>query len=92
MRTSLSQELAVAQALQGKEALLTDTIEKEMAHRTQVSILSQHHFRQAEEIKAEQSQEIKNLSTLLKKQHAIQEKIQEEQFVSWNASPSATNI
>ena len=32
---------AEAQALQGQEALLADIIEEEMAHQTQVSVLSQ---------------------------------------------------
>ena len=35
-RASLHQDSAEAQALQGKEALLTDIIEEEMAHWTQV--------------------------------------------------------
>ena len=47
---SLTQESAEAQALQGKELLLADKIEKEMAHQTQVLVLYQLHLRQAEEI------------------------------------------
>ena len=39
-RASLHQDLAEAQALQGKEALLANIIEEEMAHRTQVLVLS----------------------------------------------------
>ena len=39
-RASLHQESAEAQALQGKEALLANIIEEEMAHWTQVSVLS----------------------------------------------------
>ena len=50
-RASLQHHLAEAQALQGQEALLADIIEEEMAHRTQVSVLSQLHLQQAKEIK-----------------------------------------
>ena len=39
-RASLSKESAEAQALQGKEALLAEIVDVEMAHRTQVSVLS----------------------------------------------------
>ena len=46
-RASLSE----AQALQGKEALLADTIKEEMAHQTQVSVLSYLHLWLAKEIK-----------------------------------------
>ena len=67
-----------AQALQGQEALLADIIEEEMAHRTQVSVLSQLHLQQAKEIKS-QSEEIRRLSTLLEKQQAILERVQEQQ-------------
>ena len=49
-----------------------------MAHRTQVSVLSHLHLRQAEEIKA-QSDEIKRLSTLLEKQQTLLEQVQEKQ-------------
>ena len=66
-RASLHQDSSEAQALQGKEALLADIIEEEMAHRTHVSVLSHLHLQQAEEIKS-QSNEIRYLSTLLEKQ------------------------
>ena len=49
-----------------------------MAHRTQVSVLSHLHLRQAEEIKV-QSNEIKRLSTLLEKQQTLLEQVQESQ-------------
>ena len=49
-----------------------------MAHQTQVSVLSKLHIKQAEEIKS-QSDEIRHLSTLLKKQQAILERVQEQQ-------------
>ena len=45
-----------------------------MAHRTQVSVLSHLHLQQAKEIKS-QSNEIRSLSTLLKKQQAILERV-----------------
>ena len=77
-RASLQHRYAEAQALQGQEALLADIIEEEMAHRTQVSVLSQLHLQQAEEIKT-QSEEIRRLSTLLEKQQAILERVQEQQ-------------
>ena len=77
-RASLQHHSAEAQALQGQEALLADIIEEEMAHRTQVSVLSQLHLQQAEEIKT-QSEEIRQLSTLLEKQQAILERVQEQQ-------------
>ena len=77
-RASLQHQSAEAQALQGQEALLADIIEEEMAHRTQVSVLSQLHLQQAEEIKT-QSEEIRQLSTLLEKQQAILERVQEQQ-------------
>ena len=51
-RDSLHQDSAEAQALQGKEALLTDIIEEEMDHWTQVLVLSHLHLQQAEEIKS----------------------------------------
>ena len=77
-RASLHHDSAEAQALQGEEALLADIIEEEMAHQTQVSVLSQLHIQQAEEIKS-QSEEIRHLSTLLEKQQAILERVQEQQ-------------
>ena len=49
-----------------------------MAHRTQVSVLSQLHLQQAEEIRS-QSNEIRHLSTLFEKQQAILERVQEQQ-------------
>ena len=49
-----------------------------MAHQTQVSVLSQLHIKQAKEIKS-QSDEIRHLSTLLEKQQAIPERVQEQQ-------------
>ena len=77
-RASLQHHSAEAQALQGQEALLADIIEEEMAHQTQVLVLSQLHLQQAEEIKS-QSEEIRQLSTLLEKQQAILERVQEQQ-------------
>ena len=77
-RASLLQESAETQALQGKEALLADNIEEEMAHWTQVLVLSHLHLQQAKEIKS-QSDEIRYLSTLLEKQQAILERVQEQQ-------------
>ena len=77
-RASLQHHSAEAQALQGQEALLADIIEEEMAHRTQVSVLSQLHLQQAKEIKS-QSEEIWHLSTLLEKHQAILERVQEQQ-------------
>ena len=68
---------AEAQALQGQEALLADIVEEEMAHQTQVSVLSHLHLQQAEIIKS-QSEEIRHLSTLLEKQQAILERVQEQ--------------
>ena len=65
-RTSLLQDSTEAQALKGQEELLAEIVEEEMAHQTQVSVLSHLHLRQAEEIRA-QSDEIKRLSTLLEK-------------------------
>ena len=57
-RASLQHDSTEAQALQGKEALLADIIEEEMAHRTQVLVLSHLHLQQAKEIKS-QSNEIR---------------------------------
>ena len=65
-RSSLLQESAEVQALQGKEALLADIIEEEMAHQTQVSVLSHSHLQQAKEIKSH-SDETRCLSSLLEK-------------------------
>ena len=90
-RASLSQDSAEIQAIQGKEVLLANIIEKEMAHQTQVSVLSQLHLWQAKEIKA-QSEEIKYLSTLLERQQTMLEMVKEQQSsVSQilDASPSA---
>ena len=77
-RASLQHHSAEAQALQGQEALLADIIEEEMAHRTQVSVLLHLHLQQAKEIKS-QSEEIWRLSTLLEKQQAILERVQQQQ-------------
>ena len=77
-RASLHHDSTEAQALQGIEALLTDIIEEEIAHRTQVLVLSHLHLQQAEEIKS-QSDEIRQLSTLFEKQQAILERVQEQQ-------------
>ena len=49
-----------------------------MAHRIQVLVLSHLHLQQAKEIKS-QSEEIRHLSTLLEKQQAILERVQEQQ-------------
>ena len=75
---SLHQDSVEAQGLQGKEALLANIKEEEMAHQTQVLVLSHLHLQQAEEIKS-QSDEIRHLSTLLEKQQSILEKVQEQQ-------------
>ena len=75
-RASLHHDFA--EALQGQAALLANIIEEEMAHQTQISALSQLHIQQAEEIKS-QSDDIRHLSTLLEKQQAILEKVQEQQ-------------
>ena len=69
------------QALQGKDALLANIIKEEMAHWTQVLVLSHLHLQQAKEIKS-QSNEIRCISTLLEKQQAILHKVQEQQ--SWD--------
>ena len=69
-RASLLQDSAEAQALKGQEELMAEIVEEEMAHQTQVSVLSHLHLRQAEEIRA-QSDEIKRLSTLLKDQQTL---------------------
>ena len=77
-RASLHHDSAEAPALQSEEALLADITEEEMAHQTQVSVLSHLHLQQAKEIKC-QSDEIRHLSTLLEKQQAILERVQEQQ-------------
>ena len=77
-RASLHHDFAEAQALQGKEALLANIIEEEIAHQTQVLVLSQLHLQQAKEIRS-QSNEIRHLFTLLEKQQAILERVQEQQ-------------
>ena len=59
-RASLHQDSAEAQALQGKEALLANIIEEEMANQTQVLVLFHLHQQQAKEIKS-QSNEIRCL-------------------------------
>ena len=41
-RASLLQDSAEAQALKGHEELLVEIVEEEMAHRTQVSVLSHY--------------------------------------------------
>ena len=80
-RASLLQDSTEAQALKGQEELLAEIVEEEMAHQTQVSVLSHLHLRQAEEIRA-QSDEIKRLSTLLEKQQTLLEQVQENQRLS----------
>ena len=77
-RASLHKDSAEAQALQGKEAPLANIIEEKIAHRTQVLVLSHLHVLQAKEIKS-LSNEIRCLSTLLEKQEAILERVQEQQ-------------
>ena len=77
-RASMHHDSAEAQTLQGKELLLADIIEEDMAHRTQVSVLSHLHLQQAKEIKS-QADEIRHLSNLLEKQQAILERVQEQQ-------------
>ena len=51
--SSLEKELAKAQTLQGREALVADKIKVEMAHQTQLSVLSQLYLCQAKEIKSQ---------------------------------------
>ena len=77
-RASLHQDSAEAQPFREKKLLLANIIEEEMAHWTQVLVLSHLHLQQAEEIKS-QSNEIRHLSTLLEKQQAILERVQEQQ-------------
>ena len=79
-----------AQALQGKEALLANIIEEEMAQQTQVSVLSHLHLQQAKEIKS-QSNEIRYLSTVLEKEQAILERVQEQQRRMPEMSVPSTN-
>ena len=88
-RASLLQDSAEAQALKGQEELLAEIVEEEMAHWTQVSVLSHLHLRQADEIKA-QSNEIKRLSTLLEKQQTLLEQVQENQRQSSVSSAQRT--
>ena len=95
-RASLLQDSAEAQALKGQEELLVEIVEEEMAHQTQVSVLSHLHLRQAEEIRA-QSNEIKRLSTLLEKQQTLLEQVQESQkqhsaSVAQRAQPSTSRL
>ena len=84
------QDLAEAQALQGKELLLADIMKEEMAHKIQVSVLSQLHFWHADEIKVH-SEEIKHISTLLERQQAILKEVQEQQVVSLKTLSSASS-
>ena len=77
-RASLLQDSAEAQALKGQEELLVEIVEEEMAHWTQVSVLSHLHLRHAEKIRA-QSNAIIRLSTLLEKQQTLLEQVQENQ-------------
>ena len=77
-RASLLQDSAEAQALKGQEELLAEIVKEEMAHRTQVSVLSHLHLRQAEEMRV-QSDEIKRLFTLLERQQTLLEQVQESQ-------------
>ena len=84
------QDLAEVQALQGKELLLADIMKEEMAHQIHVSVLSQLPFWHADEIKVH-SEEIKPLSTLLERQQAILEKVQEQQVVSLKTLSSASS-
>ena len=91
-RASLHQDLAEAQALQGKEALLATIIEEEMALQTQVLVLSHLNLKQAKGIKS-QSDVIRHLSALLEKQQAILEQVQEQQRRMPEMSvPSTTHI
>ena len=95
-RASLLQNSAEAQALMGQEELLAEIVEEELAHQTQVSVLSHLHLRQAEEIKA-QSDEIKRLLTLLEKQQTLLEQVQEQQQQSsvsqvQRAQPSTSQL
>ena len=77
-RASLHHDSAEAQALQGKETLLATIIEEEMAHQTQVLVLSHLHLQHAKEIES-QSDEIRHLSSLFEKQQAILQRVQEQQ-------------
>ena len=93
---SFLQDSAEAQALKGQEELLAEIVEEEMAHRTQVSVLSHLHLQQAEEIKA-QSNEIKRLSTVLERQQTLLEQVQEHQQQSsvsqvQRAQPSTSQL
>ena len=88
-RASLLQDSVEAQVLKGQEELMAEIVEEEMAHQTQVSVLSHLHLRQAEEIRA-QSNEIKRLSTLLEKEQTLLEQVQENQRQSSVSSPQRT--
>ena len=95
-RASLLQDSVEAQALKGQEELLAKIVEEEMAHQTQVSVLSHLHLQQAEEMKA-QSDEIKRLSTLLERQQTLLEQVQEYQQQSsvsqvHRAQPSTSQL
>ena len=57
---------------------MADIITEEMCQWTQVLVMSQLHLQQAKEIKS-QSDEIRCLSTLLEKQQAILDRVQEQQ-------------
>ena len=57
----------LAAQLQLQEQQLADILEEEIAQHDQVSILSQMHLQQAEEMKP-QSQEIRRLSALVEQQ------------------------
>ena len=89
-RASLLQDSAEAQALKGQEELLVEIVKEEMAHQTQVSVLSHLHLRQAEEIRA-QSDEIKRLSTLLEKQVQESQK-QRSASVAQRAQPPTSRL
>ena len=56
-----------AACLQGKDQQLAEIKEEEMTHQEQVSVLSQMHLQQMEEVKV-QSQEIWHLSALVEQQ------------------------
>ena len=87
-RASLHQDLTEAQALQGKEALLTNIIEGGWI----IGLRYWSCLQQAEEIKS-QSDEIRCLSTLLEKKQAILERVQEqERRMPEMPVPSTTHI
>ena len=76
----LQEELAQRRAplLEDSAEAQAKIVEEEMAHWTQVSVVSHLHLRQAEEIRA-QSGEIKRLSTLLEKQQTLLEQESQKQ-------------